>query len=155
MSRRMITLGRILRTGAINFLRNATLAAAAIAVMVVTLTTILFSIVTNATFNHTIGQIAGKIDISVYLNDNVTTEQRDALMGKLRSLSEVKGISYVSKDEALAQYKAENAGNKSLLRAINETGGNPLPASIEIDPSDPAKINQVKTVLDEPSTVAL
>lgn len=155
MNRRLITLGRIFRTGAVNFLRNATLAAAAIAVMVVTLTTILFSVVTSATFSHTIGQIASKIDISVYLNDNVTIAQSNALMAKLRGLSEVKSVSYVSKDEALAQYKAENSTNKSLLQAINETGGNPLPASINIDPVDPGKISQVKAVLDERSTIAL
>jgi cell division transport system permease protein len=155
MNRRLITLGRIFRTGAINFLRNATLAAAAIAVMVVTLTTILFSVITSAAFSHTIGQIASKINISVYLNDNVTTAQRDALTTKLRGLSEVRSVSYVSKDEALAQYKAENASNRSLLQAINETGGNPLPASIQIDPVDPGKINQVKTVLSQSSTIAL
>lgn len=155
MNRRLITLGRIFRTGAVNFLRNATLAAAAIAVMVVTLTTILFSVVTNATFNHTISQIAGKIDISVYLNDNVTTQQQNTLMAELRGLSEVKSVGYISKNEALAQYKAENASNKSLLQAIDETGGNPLPASIEIEPVNPADINQVKTVLNKPSTVAL
>jgi cell division transport system permease protein len=155
MNRRLITLGRIFRTGAINFLRNATLAAAAIAVMVVTLTTILFSLITSATFSHTIGQIAGKINISVYLNDNVTNEQRDALMHKVRLLSEVKSVSYVSKNEALAQYEAENSNNKSLLQAINETGGNPLPASVEIDPYDPGKIDQIKTILNEPSTIAL
>ncbi len=154
MNRKLITLGRIFRTGALNFLRNATLAAA-IAVMVVTLTTILFSVITNAAFNHTIGQIASKINISVYLNDSVTTQQKDNLVGKLRGLSEVKNVSYVSKDEALAQYKAENANNKSLLQAINETGGNPLPASIQIDPIDPAKIDQVKSILNESSTISL
>jgi cell division transport system permease protein len=147
MNRKLITLSRIFRTGAVNFLRNATLAAAAIAVMVVTLTTILFSLITSAAFNHTISQIASKINISVYLADSVTTQQRDTLEVHLRSLSEVKSVSYVSKEQALAEYKAANATNKSLLEAINETGGNPLPASIEIDPIDPGK--------NEPSTIAL
>lgn len=155
MNRRMITFSRILRTGALNFVRNAWLAIAAIAVMVVTLSTILFSLITNATFNNTINQIASKIDVSVYLNDSVTLQQRDALMSRLRQLSEVKSVSYISKDEALAEYKAENASNQSLLQAIDETGGNPLPASIEISPIDPAKIDQIKTVLNQPTTIAL
>jgi cell division transport system permease protein len=41
-----------------------------------------------------------------------------------------------------------------MLEAINETG-NPLPASIQIDPVDPGKIDQVKQVLAQPSTIAL
>src|SRR5580700_9763368 len=155
MNRKLITLNRIFRTGAVNFIRNATLAAAAIAVMVVTLTTILFSVITSAAFNHTISQIASKINISVYLSDSITTEQRDNLMAHLRGLSEVKSVTYISKDEALAEYKAENASNQALLQAINETGGNPLPASIQIDPVDPASINQIKNVLNQPSTISL
>jgi cell division transport system permease protein len=155
MKHRLITLRRIIRTGAVNFIRNAWLAAAAIAVMVVTLTIILFSIVTNAAFNNTINQIASKINISVYLADSVTAQQRNALMTQLRDLSEVKSVSYTTKDEALAQYKAANATNQSLLQAINETGGNPLPSSIVIDPVDPGKIDQVKAILNEASTIRL
>lgn len=154
MRRKLITLSRIVHSGLVNFGRNASLAIAAIAVMVVTLTIVLFSVVTSATMNHTIAQIADKINISIYLNDNVTTQQRDDLISSLKKLPEVKGVSYTSKDQALAEYKAANASNKDLLTAINETG-NPLPASIQVDPVDPAKIDQVQTVLNQPSTVAL
>ena len=154
MKRRLITLIRVVHTGSVNFLRNASLAAAAVAVMVVTLTIVLFSVVTSVTLNHTIAQIADKINISIYLNDSVTNQQRDGLMGTLRSLSEVKSVAYVSKDQALAMYKAANANNKDLLTAINETG-NPLPASVEVTPVDPAKIDQIQNVLSRPSTTEL
>lgn len=155
MNRKLITLYRIFKTGLLNFMRNAWLAIAAIAVMVVTLSTILFSVITNATFSNTINQIASKINISIYLSDSVTAAQSDALISQLRKLPQVKSVSYVSKDEALAEYKTENATNQSLLQAINETGGNPLPASIQISPVDPGKIGQIKTVLSQPSTVQL
>ncbi len=154
MRRKYISTLRIMHTGIVNFGRNVWLAIAAMAVMVVTLTIILFSVVTSATFNHTIAQIADKINISIYLNDNVTDQQREQLTDELKQLSEVRGVSYVSKDQALAVYRAENAGNKDLLTAINETG-NPLPASIQVDPVDPAKIGQIQNVLNEQSTVAL
>jgi len=85
--------------------RNAWLGIAAIAVMVVTLTIVLFSILTNATFTHTIDQIRDKIDISVYLDDTVTPEQRDTLLGGIENLPNVASIRYLSKDEALERYK--------------------------------------------------
>ena len=53
----------------VSFIRNATLAIAAMAVMVVTLTIVLFSLIANATFGNTIAQITDKIDVSVFLND--------------------------------------------------------------------------------------
>jgi len=154
MKRKFITLSRVVNAGMVNFMRNASLAVAAIAVMVVTLTIILFSLVSSETLNHTIAQIADKIDISIYLSDSVTTDQRTALMSELRKLPEVKSVSYTSKDQALAEYKAANANNKDLLTAINETG-NPLPASIQVDPVDPSKIDQIQQVLDQSSTTTL
>lgn len=154
MKHRFITLMRIIRTGSVNFARNTWLAMAAMAVMVVTLTIILFSVVTSATFNHTIAQINSKINISIYLSDSVTDQQKTNLEDQLRALPEVKSVGYISKDQALAEYKAANANNQDLLTAINESG-NPLPASIQVTPVDPGKIGQVQQLLNQPSTVAL
>lgn len=152
--KRINTLRRIIRTGLYNLIRNAWLALAAIAVMVVTLTIVLFSVVANATFNNTIAQITSKINISVYLKDSVTEKQRNELIDQLRELPNVKKVEYVSKESALKQYRAENAGNQGLLQAISETG-NPLPASVRIDPVDPGQIGEIKTFLDQPTNLAL
>jgi cell division transport system permease protein len=148
------TFKRVVRTGATNFVRNAWLAMAAMAVMVVTLTIILFSLVASATFNNTIAQITSKINISVYLKDSVTEEQRTALMDGLRELPNVKSVGFVSKDQALAEYKAANSNNPGLLQALNETS-NPLPASVKVLPHDPSKIQDIKNFLDKPDNVAL
>ena len=152
--KRINTLRRVVRTGLYNMVRNAWLAIAAIAVMVVTLTIVLFSVVANATFNNTIAQITDKINISVYLKDTVTEDQRQDLMEELKGLPNVRSVEFVSKADALRQYRADNAENTSLLQAISETG-NPLPASIRIDPADPSRINDIKTFLDQPDNIAL
>lgn len=154
MHHRFITLGRIVRTGVVNFVRNLSLAAAAMAVMGVTLTILLFSLVANATFSNTIRQITDKIDVSVYLKDDVTTEQRENLMSQVTKLPNVRKVGYISKDEALAQYKAENANNVDLLQAVNETN-NPLPASIQISPINPNRIQTIKDFLDKPENKKL
>ena len=154
MERKLITFERIVRTGIVNFLRNLSLAAAAMAVMSVTLTILLFSVVANATFNNTIAQINNKINVSVYLKDTVTTAQVQNLENQLRKLPDVRRVNFVSKDEALAEYKAENSNNKQLLEAISETN-NPLPASIQIDPVNPNKIQAIKNFLDQPQNLQL
>ncbi len=154
MRRKVITFSRVIQAGITSFLRNASLAVAAIAVMVVTLTIVLFSVVTSSTMNYSITQIENKINISIYLNDSVTTQQSNNLINELQKLSEVKRVNYVSKDQALAEYKTENANNKALLTAIDETG-NPLPASIQIDPVNPDHIDQIQKILNEQSTIQL
>ena len=135
MKRRMITVGRVIHTGILNFMRNVTLATAAIAVMVVTLTIVLFSLIANATFSNTIAQITNKIDISVYLKDSDTPAQTKQFIGQIKKLPNVKAVSYLDKAAALKQYEQQNAGNQQLLTAINETT-NPLPATILIKPVD-------------------
>jgi cell division transport system permease protein len=88
------------------------------------------------------------------LGDSVTTQQVNGLVGRLRLLPNVKSVSYISQDQALAEYKAENASNKTLLTAISETN-NPLPASIQIQPIDINKIQGIKNFLDKPQYLAL
>lgn len=149
MNKKLITLRRIIRTGIINFVRNAWLAIAAIAVMVVTLTIVLVSVIANATFSNTVKQITDRIDVSVYLKDTVTEKQRNDLIKQLEGVENVREVHYISKDEALERYKEQNADNVDLLLAISQTD-NPLPASLQIKPRDPNRIQSIKDFLERP-----
>lgn len=148
--RNTTTLLRITHTGTVNFIRNASLAIAAMAVMVVTLTIILFSIVTNATFTNTINQITSKIDVSVFLKDSVTEAQAKKLVGQLKALPDVKSVQYLDKDMVLKQYEQQNAGNTQLLSAINATS-NPLPQTILIKPVSLSQLGDIKSFLSKPA----
>lgn len=154
MNRKMITLTRIVKTGLVNFVRNAWLAIAAMAVMTVTLTIVLFSLITNATFANTIAQITNKIDISVYLKDEISTSDRDKLLEGLKGLPNVKAVKYLSKEQALENYRKQNAGNEQLLSAISSTD-NPLPATIQVKPRDLNKIQDIKDYLSKPNNEKL
>ena len=152
--RKLITFWRIITTGMTNFIRNASLATAAIAVMVVTLTIVLFSLIANATFTNTIAQITNKIDVSVYLKDTVKPAQKDAFIASLKNLPDVKSITYLSKDKALQAYIRDNVKNPQLLQAINATD-NPLPATIKIKPRNLNRIGTIKNFLVTPANAAL
>lgn len=154
MNHHTITAGRIVKAGAQNFVRNATLAIAAIAVMVITLSIILFSVIANSTFGNTIAQLTDKIDISVYLKDTVSADQRDKLLGDLSAIQNVKSADYFSKDDALEAYKKQNADNIDLLLAISQTD-NPLPATIKIKPKDPNKLQEIQSYLERAEVAAL
>jgi cell division transport system permease protein len=154
MSSGVITLTRVIKNGLQNFLRNITLAVAAMAVISITLTTILMLVIANATLNNTIKQINNKIDISVYLKDSVTPDQKNSMIKGLRSLSEVQSVQYISKSEALALYEAQNSSNKSIESAVAQTS-NPLPATINVTPNNPSQLDQIKDYLNSPSILAL
>lgn len=149
MNRKMTTLWRIFLSGTNNFVRNAWLSAAAMAVMIITLTIVLFSVIANATFSYTVQQIRDKIDISVYLKDSVTTAQRNKLENDLKKIDNVKDIIYISKEQALKNYVEINKDNIDLQLAISQTD-NPLPQSLEIKVNDPDHIENIKTFLEKP-----
>jgi cell division transport system permease protein len=149
-----ITLERIIKNGFVNFGRNVWLAIAAIAMMAITLTILLFAIIANSTFNHTISDLTSHIDVVEYLKDNITPAQRDKQINVLKGLPNVASVKYTSKNDALKAYEQLNANNPTLLAAISETD-NPLPASITIKPVDPNKLQDIQDFLNRPAQKAL
>lgn len=154
MNRNLVTLRRVINAGMLNFVRNAWLAIAAMAVMIITLTIVLFSVITNATFGNTIEQITDRIDVSVYLNDSTDQARGQAFAEELRSLPNAQSVTYLSKEQALERYRQINANNPELLNAINETD-NPLPATIQIKPRDLDRIQDIRDFLNRPENAAL
>ncbi len=154
MKRKLITLGRIIRTGMVNFVRGLWLAIAAMAIMIITLTIILFSVIVNATFGNTVAQITDKINISLYLKDDVTSAQTKDLIHKLEAQPSVASVTYLTKEQARQEYMKQNAGNEALLQAISETN-NPLPATVQIKPVDLNQINQIRSFVEQPDIAKL
>ncbi len=151
MNHKLITLFRIVKAGTQNFIRNATLAIAAMAVMIITLTIVLFSVIANATFTHTVQTITDKIDVSVYLKDTVSVDQRTKLMDDIRGLQNVRSVEYISKEQALKIFSKDNPDQLAALAQVE----NPLPASLTIKPRDPNKLEEIKTFLEKKEVLEL
>jgi cell division transport system permease protein len=152
--RKHIMVWRVFLAGFKNFVRNAWLSIAAMAVMVVTLSIVLFSFIANATFSHTIQEIRDRIDVSVYLKDSVTPEQRQALTDQLLALENVREVEYVSKEKALEEFIEQNSDDVDLQLSVSQTD-NPLPASLRLKLNNPDIIDEVKVFLDRPEIMAL
>jgi cell division transport system permease protein len=68
-------------------------------------------------------------ELSVYLKDDITADQRRLLEALLAPSDLVAAHEYVSKPDALARFK-QTFGD--LAAAVDGVGGNPLPASLEV-----------------------
>ncbi len=143
-----ITLLRIIKTGFRNFFRNAWLSTAATAVMTVTLSLVAISYIANAALTSAIQEVVNKIDISVYLNDANTPEQNQAFKSKLENAENVKAVLFITKSDALKEFRSQRTDNPKLLEGISETD-NPLPASFQIKAEDPNKIDGIITIVNQ------
>ena len=154
MNRKFITLTRIFNTGILNFVRNISLAIAAMAVMVVTLTIVLFSLITNATFGNTIQQITNKINVSVYLQDSTSEQQGKSLASAISKQSNVAKVEYLNKQQALQSDIDQNKNNNTLVTAAAQAG-NPIPATIHVFPRNLNQVQDIKNFLSQPQYMKL
>ncbi len=87
-------------------------------------------------------------ELSVYLEDEVSADQRRAIETAVASSDAVSAHEFVSKSEALARFK-QTFGD--LAAAIDGPGDNPLPASIEVHlrsgPGATAKVDDLAAKL--------
>jgi cell division transport system permease protein len=78
-------------------------------------------------------------EIRVFLNDDVTAEERESLERFIRKMTEVKSVRYISKEQALEDFREMYKDQADMLKQIE---GNPLPAEFKIRMKDP-KYNHI------------
>lgn len=135
---------RMCRYGVNNFSRNAWLTIAATAVMTITLLIIFLTLIARNVLTDSVGEISKKVDMSIYLKTDTTTEQANKVVADLRKLSNVQGVTYISASQARADNAEKNKGDSGYLNAINQAT-NKLPATIRVslkDINDTSQLDQ-------------
>lgn len=154
-SRRLTTIMRIFQYGTTAFRRNAWLTTAATAVMTVTLIVITGSFMMRVVFADTIDVIKKRIDVSIYLADDITQSQRQEFENAIRKVPIVTNIAYISKEEARKIFEQQNSNELESLEALREVQENPFPASLRISTSDPNRLSEVSDIAEKEEFQAL
>lgn len=146
IKRRIITIMRLTSTGAVNVFRNAWLSLAAMAVMFVALSVLLFSIMLNITSSNAITEISRSLKVSIYLEDDISEDERFSLEDELASSEYVADIEYVSKEEARQRFTESFQEDEALLEGLSLVGGDSLPASYEVSASTLDDFDKVEEI---------
>jgi cell division transport system permease protein len=141
------TVSRVGKLGIINFWRNRWLSLAATLVMTLTLLIISIFLIMSLVVNKTTDSIRSKMDISVYFKDTASTDQIIELQRQLASRSDVSEVKYISKDEALANFLAQEQG-KQVAKLITPEE-NPLPRSLEIKANQVEELDKIAQYVGE------
>jgi len=140
-----IKIKRIIKGGAISFVRNGSVSVAASLVMTVTLSVIMSLIFVSALLQSTLSGIREKVDINVYFENTAPESEILSLKDKIDKQPEVVSTNYISPDQALENFKERHKDNSLIMDALTEVGQNPLEASINIRAHDPS---QYKVIAD-------
>lgn len=134
---------RTIKDGFVGFWRNGFLSFASIVVLTLTLTTFGGLIFFNGLTQNYLNDIKGKVDINVYFSLNAAEADILALRETIEDMPEVSKVEYVSREQALADFKERHKDDALILQGLEEIGENPLPASFNIQAKDPSRYESV------------
>ncbi len=118
--RQVITFGRIIKYGLNSFARNAWLSVAATAVMTITLLIIFGSLVARTVLIDTVEDIKDKVDISIYIEKDTPSADVDKMKESILALESVRGVQYVSPEEARKNFASRNSSDEDIRAALIE-----------------------------------
>ena len=122
--------------------RNRTLSLAAMITVLITFFIFGTFILLGLNFNKAIEDVASKLEIKIYLNDDIKLIDQREIEIKLNEQEGVKEVVYESREEAFLNLKEMLKDNQGLLEGY-DLKENPLPSSFIVKLKDPEASQQV------------
>ena len=142
---------RTILAGLRGFYRNRTVSLSSIFILTITLSIITSFYLFRAVFDYTLEQVKEKVDVRVYFTTDATEDQVADIKAKLLGLSDVKTVTYTSRDQALLDFKKKHEGDQLILQALDELGNNPFGASLSVIAKDTSRYAAIADQLSEGS----
>lgn len=133
--RQWITFLRMCRYGVNNFTRNAWLTIAATAVMTITLLVVFVSVVAQNVLLDTVDKLRDQVNMSIYLKNDTTSEDADAVVAEVEKLSSVLSVGLTSPEQARRDFLQDNKGDTATIEAMQEAS-NQFPWTVKIKVSN-------------------
>jgi len=127
-----------------SFRRNWVMSLVAVTIIYISLLLVGTFFLASALVNRVVSSFEQKVSISIFLKDGAAPEDVTKLQANIDKDARVKGVTYVSKAEALERFKLRTKNSPALVEQLR---GNPLPASLEVQLVDPRQVQEVvKTI---------
>jgi cell division transport system permease protein len=101
----------------------------------------------HAIFAYTLDQVQQKVDVRVYFTVDAADDQISSIKAKLLALPQVKSVTYTSREQALADFKAKHEGDQLTLQALDELNTNPFGASLSVIAKDTTQYEAIASQL--------
>lgn len=142
-----VTFRRIIKSGYLSFRRNGWLSTATILVTALVLFVLGNLVFLGAFTNKALSALESKVDISIYFLQDAPEQNILAIKKDLETLPEVADVSYISREQALTQFRERHKTNALIINALDELDVNPLAASFNIRAKDPSDYSAISDFL--------
>ena len=130
------------------FVRNIWLSFATILVLFLTLFMMSTIVLLNILTESAIEVVEEKIDLSVYLESAITPSEIDLVRTQIESQPTVRSITFISREQALEEFRAQYTDNALVQNALEELE-NPLQPSFVIQATSPADYAALTTFFEQ------
>lgn len=131
-----------------SIVRNKTLSIASMATVAATLFILGAITLVVANVDRAVTQLGSMVEVRVYLDNEVTDEQKKALESKINEVDGINSVVYESQEQALENIKEQLNDNTGELTAGFEED-NPFPASYTVNVKKPEIIDNVINVIKD------
>ncbi len=95
-----------------------------------------------------VDSLKNKIDISAYFKIDATESQILAVKQDLEGYKLVDSVTYISRDQALADFKARHQDDQNIRDSLSQLDSNPLQASLNVKSKDPSQYVDIVKFLE-------
>lgn len=128
--------------------RNRTISIAAMVTVLITFFVFGTFILVALNFNNAIEDVASKVELKVYLNDEIKLVDQREIEIKLGEQHGVKEVIYESREEAFNTFQESLADNPGLLQGYT-LKNNPLPSSFIVKLENPESATEISGSVKE------
>lgn len=140
---------RIIIAGFLNFWRNGFVTLASVLVMTVTLFVLGSLVLTGVILNSTLSELKSKVDMNIYFTTEASESKILDLKSALEAQTTVAHVTYLSREDALAQFRERHKNDELTLSALDELGDNPLGALLNVQAKDTAQYAGIASFVNE------
>lgn len=98
-------------------------------------------LVAGSIVQNIVNSVESEVNITAYVADSASQDDINSVEDWIKGLDGVSSVTFTSKDQALENFKKSMASSPEIVDQLD--GQNPLPASIDIELSDPQKVESV------------
>lgn len=141
-------LTRVLKAGWTNFRRNSYVSFGTTGVMALVLLLFLGLIALNFLSATVVSTLQNKVDVSVYFKTQASEDEIGSVQKDLQGLGTIRFIEYVSREQALEDFKDRHAGDPLIQESLAQLDDNPLQASLNIKANDSSQYASIVSFLE-------
>jgi len=143
------TFTRIIKSGFAGFYRNISVSLSAVLIIGIALLAFASMYLGGTVLSASIKQLEQKVDVNVYFNNTADTKLIGEVKKELEGINQVAEVTYITREQALENFKERNKDNKIILESLEVLDDNPLGASFNIKAKEISQYENISLFLDQ------